>query len=182
MVNGYVSAKDRATGQPVRPLLLSVHAAREAFAGIVLDEPELDPKACPASYLNAVISPHPYDLEAVRPAVQFDLSKYKFVDEMNVIAGLDSRPDLLAVKPVEFEHLIRELFEAIGLKSWVTQASRDEGVDGAAVNEDPIVGRLCIIQAKRSARSWAWRLCTPWSARQWGPWRSAGLVISYGHD
>ena len=44
--NGYVSAKDRATGKPVRPLLLSVHATREAFAGIVLDEPELDPKAC----------------------------------------------------------------------------------------------------------------------------------------
>lgn len=147
--NGYVSAKDRATGQPVRPLLLSVHATREAFTKIVLDEPELDPKACLTSYLNAVISPHPYDLEAVRPVVQFDLSKYKFVEEMNVIAGLDSRPDLLALKPVEFEHLIRELFEAMGMKSWVTQASRDEGVDGVAVNEDPIVGGLCIIQAKR---------------------------------
>jgi restriction system protein len=147
--NGYVSAKDRATGQPVRPLLLSVHATREAFAGIVLDEPELDPKACLTSYLNAVISPHPYDLEAVRPVVQFDLSKFKFVEEMNVVAGLDSRPDLLALKPVEFEHLIRELFEAMGMKSWVTQASKDEGVDGVAVNEDPIVGGLCIIQAKR---------------------------------
>jgi restriction system protein len=150
--NGYVSAKDRATGQPVRPLLLSVHATREAFAGIVLDEPELDPRACLTSYLNAVISPHPYDLEAVRPVVQFDLSKYKFVEEMNVIAGLDSRPDLLALKPVEFEHLIREMFEAIGMKSWVTQASRDEGVDGVAVNEDPIVGGLCIIQAKRYSK------------------------------
>jgi restriction system protein len=50
---------------------------------------------------------------------------------------------------VEFEHLIRELFEAVGMKSWVTQASKDEGVDGVAVNEDPIVGGLCIIQAKR---------------------------------
>ena len=150
--NGYVSAKDRATGQPVRPLLLSVHATRDAFARIVLDEPELDPKACLTSYLNAVISPHPYDLEAVRPVVQFDLSKYKFVEEMNVIAGLDSRPDLLALKPVEFEHLIRELFEAMGLKSWVTQASKDEGVDAVAVNEDPIVGGLCIIQAKRYSK------------------------------
>jgi restriction system protein len=150
--NGYVSAKDRATGQPVRPLLLSVHATREAFAGIVLNEPELDPKACLTSYLNAVISPHPYDLEAVRPVVQFDLSKYKFVEEMNVIAGLDSRPDLLALKPVEFEHLIRELFEVMGMKSWVTQASKDEGVDGVAVNEDPIVGGLCIIQAKRYSK------------------------------
>jgi restriction system protein len=150
--NGYVSAKDRATGKAVRPLLISVHATRDAFGEIVLDEPELDPVACLRGYLNAVISPHPYDLEPVRPVLQFDLSKYKFVEEMSVIAGLDSRPDLLALKPVEFEHLIRELFEARGLKSWVTQASRDEGVDGVAVNEDPIVGGLCIIQAKRYSK------------------------------
>ena len=65
--NGYVSAKDRATGKPVRPLLLSVHAPREEFAEIILDEPELDPKACLRGYLNALISPHPYDLEAVPP-------------------------------------------------------------------------------------------------------------------
>jgi restriction system protein len=150
--NGYVSAKDRAIGKPVRPLLLSVHAPREEFAEIVLDEPELDPKACLRSYLNALISPHPYDLEAVAPVVQFDLRKFKFVEEMNVVAGLDSRPDLLALTPVEFEHLIRELFEAMGMKSWVTQASKDEGVDGVAVNEDPIVGGLCIIQAKRYSK------------------------------
>jgi Restriction endonuclease len=79
---------------------------------------------------------------AVGPVVQFDLSKYKFIEEMQVAAGLDSRPDLLALKPVEFEHLIRELFEAVGMKSWVTQASRDDGVDGVAVNEDPVVGLL----------------------------------------
>jgi len=147
--NGYVSAKDRTTGKAIRPLLLSVHADREPFGEIVLDEPELDPKACLTAYLNAVVSPHPYDLEPVRPVLQFDLSRYKFVEEMSVVAGLDSRPDLLALKPVEFEHLIRELFEAVGMKSWVTQASKDEGVDGVAVNEDPIVGGLCIIQAKR---------------------------------
>jgi restriction system protein len=150
--NGYVSAKDRATGKAVRPLLISVHAPRDAFGEIVLDEPELNPVACLRGYLNAVISPHPYDLEPVRPVLQFDLSKYKFVEEMNVIAGLDSRQDLLALKPVEFEHLIRKLFEEMGMKSWVTQASRDEGVDGVAVNEDPIVGGLCIIQAKRYSK------------------------------
>lgn len=150
--NGYVSAKDRATGKPIRPLLISTHATRDAFAQILLDEPELDPVVCLRGYLNAVVSLHPYDLEAIRPVMQFDLSKYKFVEEMDVVAGLDSRPDLLALKPVEFEHLIRQLFEKIGMKSWVTQASRDEGVDGVAINEDPIVGGLCIIQAKRYSK------------------------------
>ena len=106
--NGYVSAMDRATCKPIRPLLISTHATRDAFSEIRLDEPELDPVLCLRGYLNAVVSPHPYDLEPVRPVVQFDLSKYKFVEEMQIAAGLDSRPDLLALKPVEFEHLIRE--------------------------------------------------------------------------
>lgn len=147
--NGYVSTKNKATGQDVRPLLISINAEREKFSLVQLDEPQLDPVLCLRQHLNAIISPHPYDLEPVRPVVSFDLSKYKFVDEMDVVAGLDSRPDLLQLKPVEFEHLIRQLFEKIGMKSWVTQASKDEGVDAVAVNEDPIVGGLCIIQAKR---------------------------------
>lgn len=63
--NGYVSAKDRATGKPVRPLVMSTHATREAFSEIVLDEPELDPKACLTGHLNAIISPNPFDLEPV---------------------------------------------------------------------------------------------------------------------
>jgi restriction system protein len=150
--NGYVSAKNRATGKPVRPLLLSVQAMRDAFAEIVLDEPELDPKECLKSFLNALISPHPYDLEPVEPVLKFDLSKYKFVEEMDVIAGLDSRPDLLALTPGEFEHLTRRLFEAMGMKSWKTQDSKDDGVDAVAVNEDPVVGGLCIIQAKRYSK------------------------------
>lgn len=152
VINAYVSAKDRMTGKPVRPLILSAHATREKFTEIILDEPELDPVACLQGHLNAIISPNPYDLEPVRPVLQFDLSNYKFVEEMSVVAGLDSRPDLLKLKPVEFEHLIRELFAARGLKAWVTQLSRDDGVDGVAVNDDPIVGGLCVIQAKRYSR------------------------------
>ena len=119
----------------------------------MLDEPKLDPVTCLRSYLHATVSPHPYNLEAVRPVAQFDLSKHKFVEEMDVVAGLGSRPDLLKLTPIEFEHLIRQLFEAIGMKSWVTQPSMSEGVDVVAVNDDPILGGLCIIQAKRYTRA-----------------------------
>jgi restriction system protein len=38
------------------------------------------------------------------------------------------------------------------MKSWVTRSSRDEGVDAVVVNEDPIVGGLCVIQAKRYSK------------------------------
>ncbi|WP_236788893.1 restriction endonuclease [Amycolatopsis sp. GM8] len=80
----------------------------------------------PERPFNALVSPHPWDLEAVRPIFDPDLSK-----------------------PFEFEVLVKQLFEAMGMKSWVTQASRDDGLDAVAVNEDPIMGGVCVIQAKR---------------------------------
>jgi len=146
--SGHVSTNDLATGQPIRPCLISVSAEREDFSTFVLTE--LDPVAC-LRKLNALVSNHPYDLEAVRPVVDFDtlLTQYKFVEGMDAVAGLDSRPDLLDMTPTEFEHLVRQLFEEMGMKSWVTQASKDDGVDAVAVNEDPVFGGLCIIQAKR---------------------------------
>ena len=146
--NGHVSTKDRATGQPVRPCLISASAQQELFATFVLAD--LDPVAC-LHKLNALVSLHPYDLEAVRPVVDFEtlLTQYKFVEGMDAVAGLDSRPDLLDMTPTEFEHLVRQLFEAMGMRSWVTQASKDDGVDAVAVNEDPVFGGLCVIQAKR---------------------------------
>jgi restriction system protein len=144
--NGHVPTKDPATGKPLYPCILSVGATRQEFAELILED--VNSREC-LRYLNALVSPHPYDLEPVRPVVEFDRTKYKFVDEIDAIAGLDGRLDLLALTPVEFEHLVRQLFEAIGMQSWVTQASRDDGVDAVAVNPDPVVGGECIIQAKR---------------------------------
>lgn len=145
-VNGHVSTRNKATGQPERPCLISVSATREQFNDLILTD--LDPSQC-LRHLNALVSPHPWDLEAVRPIFDPDLSKYRLVDAHDAAASLDGRPILLQMQPVEFEHLVRQLFEAMGMKSWVTQASRDDGVDAVAVNEDPIMGGLCIIQAKR---------------------------------
>ncbi|MFB4285913.1 restriction endonuclease [Nonomuraea sp. MTCD27] len=148
--NGHASTKDRATGQPIRPCLISVTAAGDVFSTFVLTD--LDPVHCLKQKLNALVSPHPYELEAVRPVVDFEslLAQYKFVEGIDAVAGLDSRPDLLAMTPTEFEHLTRQLFEAMGMKSWVTQPSRDDGVDAVAVNENPVFGGVCIIQAKRT--------------------------------
>jgi restriction system protein len=145
---GHVSTTDLATGQPIRPCLLNVTAEREVFDTFVLES--LDPVAC-LRKLNALVSNHPYDLEPVRPVVDFEslLTQYKFVAGMDAVAGLDSRPDLLDMTPTEFEHLTRQLFEAMGMKAWTTVASKDDGVDAVAVNEDPVMGGHCIIQAKR---------------------------------
>ena len=80
---GKVSTTDPATGQPIQPLLLQVSAKREVFSTYMLSE--LDPVAC-LKRLNALFSPHPYDLEPVKPTVDFDslLTQFKFV------AGMDA--------------------------------------------------------------------------------------------
>jgi restriction system protein len=144
--NGHVTTRDPATGKPIHPCLVSVSANRTAFDELELAH--LDPVAC-LRHLNAVVSTNPYDLVAVQPVVDFSLAQYKFIDELDAAAGLDGRSDLLEMDPFRFEHLVRQLFEKIGLDSWVTQGSRDDGVDAVARNKDPILGGVCVIQAKR---------------------------------
>lgn len=147
-INGHVRATDRATGQPINPCLITFLATREQFDTLVLDAPHLDPVRC-LHHLSALVSPHPYDLEAVTPVVKYDMQQFKLVEEIGALGGLDSRPDLLAMNPYEFERLVRQLVEAMGFKAWRTQSSRDDGIDAVAVNESPLIGGLCVIQAKR---------------------------------
>ncbi|WP_329621172.1 restriction endonuclease [Streptomyces sp. NBC_01255] len=146
-LNGHVATIDRATGRNVRPCLITLQTSRDEFGELVLTQ--VDPRAC-LKRLRSLISPNPYELEPVRPLVTFDLSKFRLMDSLDVVAGLDSRPVLMDLTPTEFEHLIRQLFEAIGLDSVNTQPSKDEGVDAIAMNTDPVMKGLCIIQAKRT--------------------------------
>lgn len=149
LLNGHVSTTDPATGRAVRPCVVSLVAQREDFAELVLDEPKLDPQRCLRS-LGAVVSKHPYDLEPVPPVVEFDPSRYKLTEDASVVAGLDSRPDLLQMDPFAFERLVRELFEAMGYETWRTQNSRDDGLDAVAAKRDPVGVTVIAIQAKRS--------------------------------
>ena len=48
---------------------------------------------------DALVSPHPYDLEAVTPIIKYDMQQFKLVEEIGALGGLDSRPDLLALSP-----------------------------------------------------------------------------------
>ena len=83
--------------------------------------------------------------------MNFDLllTQFKFIAGMDVIAGLDGRRDLLELTPTEFEHLVRQLFEEMGMEAWNTREIKDDGVDAVAVSKAPVFGGLCVIQAKR---------------------------------
>jgi restriction system protein len=146
VLNGRVSTIDRATGKPARPHLLSVEAERTTFEDLVLAA--VEPAAC-LRRLNALVSPNPFDMEAVEPFIAFDLKRFRFTDNLDVVAGLDSRPNLLKLSPTEFEHLVRQLFVAMGAEAWTTIPSKDGGVDAVATSKDLFFGGVCLIQAKR---------------------------------
>ena len=99
--------------------------------------------------LKAIISHHPYALEPIEPVLDFDLTKFAFVEGLDAVATLDSRPNLLEMSPTNFEHLVRQLFEAKGAEGWTTTQSNDDGVDAVIVNRSNLIGGLAVVQAKR---------------------------------
>jgi restriction system protein len=98
---------------------------------------------------KASVSPSPSELVPVKPLVELNMSDPRFITSTDVLSTLDRRPNLMELTPSEFENLITNLFESMGLETRLTQASRDGGVDCVAYDQRPILGGKVVIQAKR---------------------------------
>jgi restriction system protein len=146
VLNGVVSTIDPATGKRVRPCIVSVRTTRDQF--LSLDLAHVDPVLC-LRELKATVSRQPGELVAVKPIVEFNMVDPRFVEKTDVLSSLDQRPNLMELSPGEFESLITNLFEKMGLETRLTQASRDGGVDCVAFDSRPILGGKVVIQAKR---------------------------------
>ena len=144
--NGYVSSIDKGTGRPMRTCVVTVRTSRETF--LLLNLNQVDPQAC-LTVLNATVSKSPTELAPVRPVLEFNMVDPRFIEEVDVLSGLDQRPNLMELTPSEFESLITNLFQKMGLETRLTQASRDGGVDCVAYDTRPIFGGKVVIQAKR---------------------------------
>lgn len=144
--NGHVATIDKRTGQPSNPCLVTVRATRDKFSELNLAQ--VDPVECLRS-LSASISRSPAELVPVRPVIEFDMADPRFVTEEQIISTLDIRPNLMELTPKQFESLITNLFEKMGLETRLTQPSRDGGVDCVAYDARPIFGGKVVIQAKR---------------------------------
>ncbi|MBE0690198.1 MAG: restriction endonuclease, partial [Anaerolineae bacterium] len=107
-----------------------------------------DPEIC-LKALSASVSKSPSELAPVRPVLEFDMVDSRFIEETDVISTLDQRPNLMELSASEFEALISNLFQEMGLETRLTQASRDGGVDCVAYDPRPILGGKVVIQAKR---------------------------------
>ncbi len=144
--NGYVTTIDKGTGRPIRTCLVTLRTSRDIFTQLELGQ--VDPLAC-LKVLNASVSKSPSELAPVRPVLEFNMVDPRFIEETDVLSGLDQRPNLMDLTFLEFESLITNLFQKMGLETRLTQASRDGGVDCVAYDPRPIFGGKVVIQAKR---------------------------------
>jgi restriction system protein len=145
-LNGMLDTTDPATGQQVRVCLLSVRITTDAFHALNLGQ--VQPEHCLRS-LKASVSRAPAELLPVKPLIELDMVDPRFVTTLDVMSGLDRRPNLMELTPTEFEGLITNLFAAMGLDTRQTRPSRDGGVDCVAFDSRPIFGGKVVIQAKR---------------------------------
>lgn len=143
--NGHVDSINPATGRQEYPCLISLDVERATFEQLVLDR--VSPADC-LRYLRARVSENPYALKPIEPILVFDLSKFAFIEGLDAVSTLDHRPDIMQMGHGEFEHLVRQVFEAMGMQGWTTTSSKDDGVDAVVKNPDPFVGGVTIIQAK----------------------------------
>jgi restriction system protein len=148
--NGWVNSIDKSTGHEVNACVMSVQATKEEFAQINLAN--VEPKAC-FRKLKGVSGSKLTSLSAVKPILQLNKEDKRFVSSYEVAADLDGSVNLAAMDWLDFENLIREIFEKEfsqnGGEVKITQASRDGGVDAIAFDPDPIRGGKIVIQAKR---------------------------------
>jgi len=150
VLNAHVSAIDPGTGHRIRPCLVTVRTTKDIFRE--LDLANVEPSACLRT-LNASVSKSPAELAPVRPILEFNMTDPRFIEETDVLSTLDQRRNLMDLSPGEFESLITNLFQKMGLETRQTQASRDGGVDCVAYDPRPIFGGKVVIQAKRYKNS-----------------------------
>lgn len=144
--NGIVETVDPSTGKQVRVPIVSVRTPKADFLELKLDR--VDKRAC-LKNLGAQVSNRPEELQAIKPIVEFDMVDKRFVEQSDVLSGLDARPNLLDLSPGEFETLVANLFGRMGLETKLTRASKDGGVDAVAFDSRPVLGGRVVIQAKR---------------------------------
>lgn len=148
--NGRVKGTSKATGRISNACILSIQVSKVEFKEIELQK--VDPKDC-FFHLQGVGTPKLHSITPVAPISTLSTDDNRFVDPIEVASSLHQGSNLAAMDWQDFEHLVRQVIQAMfkddGVEVKVTQSSRDKGVDAIAFNPDPVMGGKIIIQAKR---------------------------------
>jgi restriction system protein len=152
VVNGWLSYIDGATGQRRSDFVISAQGDVDHLREIALAT--VNPKEC----LRAMKAQMTPGLEAQNPApvrriMELNTNDRRIVEGRDIIGTLGEGTNLAAMDWDDFEHLIRQVFEAEfvadGAEVKITRASRDWGVDAIIFDPDPLRGGKFVIQAKR---------------------------------
>lgn len=142
-VNGFVQAADPATGRRTKAFVLTVTVGRAALSRV--DLARADPVACLEGLLGQ-LSARPEKPAPVHPARLAAAPSAEPADDSGAGPGSGS---LLRMDPLDFEDLVAELFQAMGMEVMTTARSGDGGVDVRAMDPDPIRGGKIVVQVKR---------------------------------
>jgi restriction system protein len=148
--NGWVHGIDTSTGNDFDSCIISLHVKKEEFMSLNLFN--VIPKDCFRN-LKGISAGALHHLAPVQPILELNKEDKRFIEARDILAELNSTPNLAEMDWEDFEHLIRDLFELyfrdIGGEVKVTQRSREGGIDAVIFDPDPIRGGKYIIQAKR---------------------------------
>ena len=106
--NGWVRSIDKSTGVEAHACIMSIHVERDEFVAIRLDQ--VEPKAC-FRKLKGIASSKLTELTPIRPVMSMSREDARFVDPYAVLGGVDDRTNLASMDWLDFENLIREVFE-----------------------------------------------------------------------
>ena len=147
--NGWVHGIDNATGREFDSRIISILVKKTEFMALNLQR--VVAKEC-FRKLNGQISGSLYNLAPIRPILELSQVDERFIESRDVLAEVNSIPNLAEMKWDDFEHLVVNLFDNyfkdIG-KVKITRKSREGGIDGVIFDDDPIRGGKYIIQAKK---------------------------------
>lgn len=148
--NGWIHDVDRATGKDFTSCIISVNVSKEQL--LDMDLSRVIPKEC-FKKLKGVVAGSPSQLAPINPVFTVNTEDARFVETREILASVNSIPNLATMDWEDFEHLVAELFSqyfSVDDKNVkVTRCSKDGGVDAVIFDPDPVRGGKYIIQAKR---------------------------------
>lgn len=144
--NGFVHTVDPATGQDCQPHLVSLRTTSDAFRAI--DLARIDKAACLDS-LGAVVSRAPAQSEPVEPIIPFERADARFIDQSDLVSGHPSAHNLIELAPAEFEEILADLFDEMGLDAAQISTPGSETAAYVAHDPRPILGGKVVIAARR---------------------------------
>lgn len=144
--NGYVEAIDPTNGHSKRVCVVTIETTHEAFLNINLAQ--VDPVAC-LNGLGGVLSRKIDEPSAVEPVRDFETLNTNWIEETDTLSELDTRLDLMSLDSSQFETVISDLIEKMGLEIIETTHVQDQYWDYTLSDPRPILGGKVVIQVQR---------------------------------